>query len=53
MLEWVTAGGGARVGVVVHHTDAERNGPTTRLRTSADWIKDSTKHRNVAGFSST
>ena len=24
MLEWTTAGGGARLGLIVHHTDAER-----------------------------
>jgi phosphoserine phosphatase len=33
MLEWVTAGGGARFGVVIHHTDTER-----------EWAYDRTSH---------
>ena len=24
MLEWTTAGAGARMGIIVHHTDSER-----------------------------
>lgn len=30
MLEWTTAGPGARLGVLIHHTDAEREWPYGR-----------------------
>ena len=33
MLEWVTSGSGSRFGLIVHHTDAER-----------EWAYDRTSH---------
>ena len=33
MLEWTTAGEGARLGVLIHHTDAER-----------EWVYDRDSH---------
>jgi phosphoglycolate phosphatase-like HAD superfamily hydrolase len=42
MLEWTTAGAGARLGMIVHHTDAEReyaydrNSPIGRLNRALD-----------------
>ena len=35
MLEWTTSGKGARLGLLVHHTDRSASGPTTATPTSA------------------
>ena len=52
MLEWTTAGKGPRFGMIIHHTDAERE---SRLRpreaTSANSTKRSTRPKARAGSS--
>ena len=53
MLQWTTAGDGARFAGIVHHTDAEREYAYDRNRTSASSTRRSTKASAKAGPSST
>jgi hypothetical protein len=48
MLEWTQAGGGARLAVLVHHDDAEREfayGPDSKIGTFSDSLMDEAKKR--------
>jgi hydroxymethylpyrimidine pyrophosphatase-like HAD family hydrolase len=47
MLEWTTSGSGARLGVIVHHTDAEREWAydrTSHIGQLARGLDEATKH---------
>ena len=46
MLQWTTLGAsGPRLGLIVHHTDAEREYPTTAIRLSASSMWRWTRQR--------
>jgi len=49
MLEWITSGLGARFGLCVHHTGAEREWAYDRQSSLDDWIVDLMKQQHVAG----
>jgi hypothetical protein len=49
MLEWSTAGGGPRLGVLVHHDDADASGLTIATHTSASSYEALMKDRTGAG----
>ena len=51
MLEWSTSGPGARFGLIVHHTDREREWAYDRETRSASWRAPSTRRPNAAGLS--
>ena len=53
MLQWTAGGNGARFMGIVHHTDANANGPMTGTRTSESSTRRSTKAPGAAGPSST
>ena len=49
MLQWTAAGPGPRFCLYVHHTDAEREWPTTGRRTSAGSTRAWTRRSPGAG----
>ena len=49
MIEYTTAGQGRRLGLFVHHTDAEREFATTARVTSAHWTRRLIKRKPRAG----
>jgi hypothetical protein len=49
MLEWTTAGDGARLGVSSTTPTPSASGPTTATRMSDGWIVDWTRRRSAAG----
>ena len=53
MLQWTTAGSGARFALLVHHTDEEREWPTTARPPLAASTKRSMKRRKKDGLSLT
>ncbi len=52
MLEWTTAGKGARFGLIVHHTDAEREWAYDRTSLVGKLVRGLTRGRSAAGSSS-
>ena len=51
MLQWTSAGDGLRFGLIVHHTDAEREWAYDRQSSMADSTRHSMKRRLKAGRS--
>ena len=49
MLEWTTSGSGPRFGLIVRHTDAEREWAYDGSRTSDGWRVPSTRPPRDAG----
>jgi haloacid dehalogenase-like hydrolase len=49
MLEWVTSGAGPRLGLIVHHTDGQREWAYDRGSMSGAWSVASTRPRSAVG----